>query len=219
MPRDPETRVWRERRKNFRVEWNSPATIYDVDRHLERPCIQPIFPLAARGSQGSERIPSPMSSDYVRHSASGSPVVLCGEPKTLSVLDLCNARRQGAAPQISAQQWMRDRIAKGVSTPLAGRRSCAASSCRLSRAFRRLGPLLRGAPGSGPQGATFLILTKLSYICKNARCASPTTAPLCALGPQPSFRGLGFPVWAPQLAWRRAGPNYHDPLPFTLVCR
>jgi hypothetical protein len=39
MPRDPETRVWRERRKNFRVEWNSPATIYDVDRHLERPCV------------------------------------------------------------------------------------------------------------------------------------------------------------------------------------
>jgi PilZ domain len=28
-----------ERRKNFSVEWNSPSTIYDVDRHLERPCI------------------------------------------------------------------------------------------------------------------------------------------------------------------------------------
>jgi hypothetical protein len=26
------------RRKNFRVEWNLPATIYDVGRHLERPC-------------------------------------------------------------------------------------------------------------------------------------------------------------------------------------
>lgn len=136
MPRDPETRVWRERRKNFRVEWNSPATIYDVDRHLERPCIQPIFPLAARGSQGSERIPSPMSSDYVRHSASGSPVVLCGEPKTLSVLDLCNARRQGAAPQISAQQWMRDRIAKGGPRvlpllPDAGAAPRQAADCRV----------------------------------------------------------------------------------------
>jgi PilZ domain len=29
----------RDRRKNFRVEWNSPSTIYDVGRHLERPCI------------------------------------------------------------------------------------------------------------------------------------------------------------------------------------
>jgi PilZ domain len=28
-----------ERRKNFRVTWNLPATIYDVKRHLERPCI------------------------------------------------------------------------------------------------------------------------------------------------------------------------------------
>jgi hypothetical protein len=28
----------RDRRKNFRVEWNLPATIYDADRHLERPC-------------------------------------------------------------------------------------------------------------------------------------------------------------------------------------
>lgn len=39
MPRDPRTGVWLERRKNFRVIWNLPATIYDVDRHLERPCI------------------------------------------------------------------------------------------------------------------------------------------------------------------------------------
>jgi PilZ domain len=39
MPRDAGRRVWGERRKSFRVEWNSPATIYDVDRHLERPCI------------------------------------------------------------------------------------------------------------------------------------------------------------------------------------
>jgi len=29
----------RDRRKSFRVEWNSPATIYDVEQHLERPCI------------------------------------------------------------------------------------------------------------------------------------------------------------------------------------
>ena len=34
---DRQTR--RERRENFRVEWNLPATIYDVGRHLERPCI------------------------------------------------------------------------------------------------------------------------------------------------------------------------------------
>jgi PilZ domain len=28
-----------ERRKNFRVEWNSPGTIYDLERRLARPCI------------------------------------------------------------------------------------------------------------------------------------------------------------------------------------
>ena len=28
-----------ERRRNFRVEWNSPATIYDLERDLVRPCI------------------------------------------------------------------------------------------------------------------------------------------------------------------------------------
>jgi hypothetical protein len=28
-----------ERRKTFRVEWNSPATIYNLYHHLERPCI------------------------------------------------------------------------------------------------------------------------------------------------------------------------------------
>ena len=28
-----------DRRKNFRIEWKSPSTIYDVDQHLERPCI------------------------------------------------------------------------------------------------------------------------------------------------------------------------------------
>jgi hypothetical protein len=29
----------RERRRNFRVQWNSPATIHDAQRHLDRPCI------------------------------------------------------------------------------------------------------------------------------------------------------------------------------------
>ena len=29
----------RDRRRSVRVEWNWPATIYDVDQHLERPCI------------------------------------------------------------------------------------------------------------------------------------------------------------------------------------
>ena len=29
----------RERRRNFRVQWNSPATIHDPQRHLDRPCI------------------------------------------------------------------------------------------------------------------------------------------------------------------------------------
>jgi len=29
----------KERRRNFRVEWNSPATIHDPDRDMARPCI------------------------------------------------------------------------------------------------------------------------------------------------------------------------------------
>jgi hypothetical protein len=29
----------RERRRSFRVEWNSPAIIRDPQRHLDRPCI------------------------------------------------------------------------------------------------------------------------------------------------------------------------------------
>jgi hypothetical protein len=32
-------RMQRDRRRNFRVEWNSPATIHDPQRHLDRPCI------------------------------------------------------------------------------------------------------------------------------------------------------------------------------------
>jgi len=34
-----EEQMRREQRRHFRVEWNSPSTIYDVARHLERPCI------------------------------------------------------------------------------------------------------------------------------------------------------------------------------------
>src|SRR5580704_15031887 len=39
MPSHLHRPMRRDRRKNFRVEWNLPATIYDVGRHLERPCI------------------------------------------------------------------------------------------------------------------------------------------------------------------------------------
>ena len=40
----------RERRKNFRVEWNSPARIYDPDGHFDRQCIVSNF------SNGGARI-------------------------------------------------------------------------------------------------------------------------------------------------------------------
>jgi hypothetical protein len=33
----------RERRKNVRIEWNSPATIHDSERNLARPCILSSF--------------------------------------------------------------------------------------------------------------------------------------------------------------------------------
>jgi PilZ domain len=33
------TKMRQDRRKAFRIKWDSPATIYDVNRHLERPCI------------------------------------------------------------------------------------------------------------------------------------------------------------------------------------
>src|SRR5271170_1473644 len=32
-------RMQRDRRSNFRVAWNLPATIHDPQRHLDRPCI------------------------------------------------------------------------------------------------------------------------------------------------------------------------------------
>src|SRR5579859_8307971 len=40
----------RNKRKTFRVEWNQPATIYDLDRKLDRPCILSNF------SNGGEQI-------------------------------------------------------------------------------------------------------------------------------------------------------------------
>jgi hypothetical protein len=49
MPRDPKTWRWIERRERFRVTWNVVATIYDVERHLERPCI--LSDLSARGAK------------------------------------------------------------------------------------------------------------------------------------------------------------------------
>jgi len=39
VSRHPGPNRRRDRRENFRVEWNVSATIYDVDRHLERPCV------------------------------------------------------------------------------------------------------------------------------------------------------------------------------------
>jgi PilZ domain len=49
MPRDAGAGSWLERRKHFRVAWNSPATIYDADRHLERPCM--LSDLSAGGAK------------------------------------------------------------------------------------------------------------------------------------------------------------------------
>jgi hypothetical protein len=45
-----------ERRKNFRVEWNSAATIYDAERQLARPCILSDF------SNGGAKITGVMAS-------------------------------------------------------------------------------------------------------------------------------------------------------------
>jgi PilZ domain len=39
MANDRITRMRRERRKTFRVEWNFPATIHDLERNLARTCI------------------------------------------------------------------------------------------------------------------------------------------------------------------------------------
>jgi hypothetical protein len=38
-----------DRRKNFRLGWHLPATIYDAGRHLERPCI--LVDLSNRGAK------------------------------------------------------------------------------------------------------------------------------------------------------------------------
>ena len=71
MPSHLEMSTRRDRRKNFRVEWNLPATIYDADRHLERPC-----------TLGSERTQSLMNSEYERHLATVDRAGLSGAPRT-----------------------------------------------------------------------------------------------------------------------------------------
>jgi hypothetical protein len=39
IPSHAEIVILRERRKNFRVEWNSPAKIYDCNGRFARPCV------------------------------------------------------------------------------------------------------------------------------------------------------------------------------------
>ena len=54
----------RERRKSFRVEWNSAAKIYDLDGRFARPCVVSNFSnggakIASFGTQHSSgRVPS-----------------------------------------------------------------------------------------------------------------------------------------------------------------
>jgi PilZ domain len=47
----------RERRKSFRVEWNSPATIYDSERNMIYPCVLKDF------SNGGAKISATAISD------------------------------------------------------------------------------------------------------------------------------------------------------------
>ena len=49
MSSHPHGPTRRDRRKNFRLGWHVPATIYDAGRHLERPCI--LVDLSNRGAK------------------------------------------------------------------------------------------------------------------------------------------------------------------------
>ena len=58
-----------ERRKNFRVEWHSPATIYDFERKLNRPCILSNF--SNGGAQIAGVCPSTVPDEFMLQIARG----------------------------------------------------------------------------------------------------------------------------------------------------
>ncbi|HEX2217101.1 MAG TPA: PilZ domain-containing protein [Xanthobacteraceae bacterium] len=53
----------RERRKNFRVEWNSPATLYDADGSSGRPCI--VSNLSNGGAKIAGVVPDTIPDEFI----------------------------------------------------------------------------------------------------------------------------------------------------------
>jgi hypothetical protein len=64
-----------EQRKNFRVEWHSPATIYDLERKLNRPCILSNF--SNGGAQITGVRPSTIPDEFMLQIARGDSRRCC----------------------------------------------------------------------------------------------------------------------------------------------
>ena len=65
----------RERRKNFRVEWNSPAKIYDRDGRFARPCVVSNFSNGGAKIVGVE--PSTVPDELILRISPHSPAHRC----------------------------------------------------------------------------------------------------------------------------------------------
>src|SRR5271163_172755 len=71
----------RDRRKNFRLGWHLPATIYDVGRHLERPCT--LVDISNGGAKIAGVRAHTMSSDCAHPSVTVNHARLSGAPRML----------------------------------------------------------------------------------------------------------------------------------------
>jgi hypothetical protein len=100
MPNDLNRPTRHDRRKHFRLSWDLPATIYDVDRHLERPASWLTSQPAARNLLGSERTQFPMNSGCalrsatVDHAESSGALRTCWELNS-STMSMARTARAG----------------------------------------------------------------------------------------------------------------------------
>jgi PilZ domain len=106
-----------ERRKNFRVIWKVPATIYDVERHLERPCI--LNDLSSSGARLSGvrantipdefRLRTPLGDRHSCYVVWRTDNELGVRFADCSESDLSREEKEVASPQQADSSWLRRR--------------------------------------------------------------------------------------------------------------
>jgi hypothetical protein len=86
-----------ERRKSFRVEWNSPARIYDCDDRFARPCVVSNFSNGGAKIVGIE--PATVPDEFILRITPHSPAHKCHvtwrSKEGLGVEFVDNAKRAG----------------------------------------------------------------------------------------------------------------------------